>query len=223
VRAYAKNNPGLSPDELRVWHEIHRLIEERSDCEIIFPDWFDQVADNVFADDVFVRRAYPAFAEGTKTVCLIRSFQPDHQQPRAGEMTLDFTDFAVAALIFDRIFVQSLHRQEGSTLEVREAVRVISSRKNRAAAQDLAEYLEISLDSAYERLRLALKAGVIRRANPSEQENRKFYIATPRPRFIPDPAELFDRLKQGPSTVRFVHPRTGEWITYSREKKKESD
>ncbi len=223
VQAYTKDNPGLSAKELRMWNEVHRLIEERSDCEIVFPAWFDKVAENVFTDDIAVRRYYPAFAEACRAVCLIRSFQPDHQEPSNGEMVVDFGDFAVAALIFDRIFVQSLHRQEGSTLEVREAVRVISSRKNHAGAGDLAEYLGISVDSAYERMRQAFKAGVIRRANSPEEDNRKFYVAAPRPRFIPDPEELFQKLKEGTNSVRFVHPRTGQWITYSRGKKKKSD
>jgi hypothetical protein len=223
VRSYTKTAAGLSADELRMWHEVHRLIEERSGSEVIFPNWFDEVAESVFTGDVAVRRYYPAFVEACRTVCLIRSFQTDHQPPRDGKIVLEFADFAVTALMFDRVFVQSLHRHEGSTLEVRQAVKVISSRKGHAGAADLEDYLGISLDSAYERLRLASSAGVIRRANSPEEDNRKFYVPAPRPRFIPDPEELFARLKAGPDSVRFVHPRTGEWITYSREKKRKSD
>jgi hypothetical protein len=219
VQAYTKNSPGLSPDELRVWQAVHRQIEQRADIEVVFGDWFDEIADHVFVGDVTVRRYYPTFVEACRTVCLIRSFQGD-RQATDGKLTLDFTDFAVTALIFDRIFVQSLHGQAGSSLEVREAVKTISYRKQHAGARDLAEYLGISLDAAYARLAQAYKAGVILRANPPEEDNRKFYIAAPRPRFIPDPEELFSRLKKGPNDVRFVHPRTGKWIRYSREKSK---
>jgi hypothetical protein len=56
--------------------------------------------------------------------------------------------------------------------------------------------------------------GVIRRANKSEKTNRKLFLPTPRPRFVPDPAELFKELKALKDTVRFVHPITGEWIVY---------
>ena len=48
----------------------------------------------------------------------------------------------------------------------------------------------ISLDSAYERLRLAFSTGVIRRANAPEEDNRKFYVAAPRPRL---PVEVLPR------------------------------
>jgi predicted ArsR family transcriptional regulator len=89
---------------------------------------------------------------------------------------------------------------------VREAVRRISARKGQVAAKDIAEHMGISMDSAYERLRKALKAGVITRSNAPEEGNRKFLTAAPRPRFIPRPQDLFDQINEGPERVRFVHP-----------------
>ena len=72
------------------------------------------------------------------------------------------------------------------------------------------------MDQAYAKLRYAARVGVIRKANKSEKTNRKAYLSTPRPRFVPDPEKLFRELKiKGP--VRFVHPIKGEWVTYQHE------
>ena len=97
---------------------------------------------------------------------------------------------------------------------------LLRSSGNPVRAEDLARELEISLDRAYTRLREAEKAGVIRRANPPEKDNRKLYLAAPRPRFIPDPEKLFKEVTGAGNKVRFVHPVTGKWITYARESAK---
>jgi hypothetical protein len=132
-------------------------------------------------------------------------------------LEVDFADFAIATLIFDSVFVESLHRNEGSAFETRQAVESISSRHGRPAqARDLARELNVSTDTAYRRLREAEEAGTIRRVNPSEKSNRKFFLAAPRMRFIPDPEKLFQQLKQIPSPVRFVHPLTGKRVVYTR-------
>jgi hypothetical protein len=218
VRAYARQDRTLSEAELQTWQMVHRVIEERADLKIIFPEWYDQVAANVFVDDVIVRRYFPAFVEACRTVSLIRSFQCYPELPESGTITVSFADFAIAALIFDGIFVESLHRKEGSALETRRAIQKACARRNGnpVGAEDLARELEISLDRAYTRLREAEKAGVILRANPPEKDNRKFYRAAPRPRFIPDPEKLFEEVKDVGDRVRFVHPLTGKWTTYSR-------
>jgi hypothetical protein len=207
----------LSEDEQKAWEMVHRLIEERADLEIVFPAWFDAVADSVFVGDVSVRRYYPAFVEACRTVCLIRSFQRDRQPAEGSNVELEFTDFAIAAIIFDRVFVETLRQQEGSALEVRQVVKDISD-SNRGAsvqAEDMARVLGISLDRAYKRLREGVKAGVIRQVNAPEKDNRKLYLPAPRLRFIPDPGELFPELDGVEDEVRFVHPITGNSVTYS--------
>jgi hypothetical protein len=219
VQSYTKKGTGLSPEERRVWRMVHRLLAERADdLEIVFPDWFDEVANSVFAGDVGVRRYYPAFVEACRTVCLIRSFQRDHQQPRDGKLFLNFADFALTALIFERVFIASLRSQEGSALETRKVVKNLSESMDGKPVQasDLAKGQEISLDRAYKVLREAEEAGTITRANDPERDNRKLYLPSPRPRFIPDPEVLFQTLDGVEDGVRFVHPLTGKWITYSR-------
>lgn len=215
VLAYANGCQGLSEDELEVWHNVQRLLERRADnLKIVFPPWFAAVAENVFVEDVSVRRYFPTFVEACRTICLIRSFQREDQPTETAQIQLEFADFAIAALIFESVFVQSLHRQEGSALEVRQAVKEISASKNGEAiqAKDLAERLGVSLDSAYAKLRDAVQAGTVRQVNHPEKDNRKFYLPSRRPRFLPDPEELFQTLRL--NTVLFVHPITGVWVPY---------
>lgn len=229
VRAYAKRSPesqGLSEAELQVWHMVQRLLERRADNhEIVFPPWFDAVAENVFVEDVSVRRYYPTFVEACRTICLIRSFQRGRQPSESGQIQLEFADFAIAELIFERVFVQSLHRQEGSALEVRQAVKEISAAKNGEGvqAEDLAESLGISRHSAYARLREAAQAGTVQRANAPEKGNPKYFLPARRPRFLPDPEELFQTLNCAKDGVRFVHPITRKWITYSRRRERKTE
>jgi hypothetical protein len=135
-------------------------------------------------------------------------------------LELEYADFAVASLIFDSVFIDSLRRQEDSILEVQQTVEAISAANDGkpVRANDLANKLGIPLDRAYARLREAVNAGMVLRVNTPERDNRKFYRAEPRLRFIPDPEKLFQSLDQGENRVRFVHPITGEWITYSRKR-----
>jgi hypothetical protein len=219
VLAYADWCRGLSEEELKVWHTVQRLLERRAtNLKIVFPPWFEAVAENVFVEDVSVRRYFPTFVDACRTICLIRSFQREHQPTEGGQIQLVFADFAIAAMIFERVFVQSLHRQEGSALEVRQAVKEISAAKNGEGvrAEALAERLGIPLHSAYARLREAKQAGTVRQVNEPEKDNRKFYLPAQRPRFLPDPEELFQTLRCAEDEVRFIHPITRKWIRYSR-------
>jgi predicted AAA+ superfamily ATPase len=133
-------------------------------------------------------------------------------------LELEFADFAITTLIFDPVFVESLHLSQASGEATRRVVDEISTRKNRPVeAKDIAHELKISMDKAYSKLRYAEHVGVIRQANRPEKNNRKAYMSTSRRRFVPDPAKLFDELTEVPDTVQFVHPLTGKAIVYSRE------
>jgi DNA primase len=225
VLAQARVSQGLSKEELETWHMVQRLVEQTAaNLKIAFPAWFEKVAESVFVDDVSVRRYFPIFVEACRTVCLIRSFQRDCQARESGQIQLEYADFAIAALIFERVFVQSLHRQEGSSPEVRQVVKEISVSKNGEGvqAEDLAERLGIPLHSAYRKLREAVQAGAVRQVNDPEKDNRKFYLPAERPQFLPDPEEFFKNLNCAEDRVRFVHPIKAEWVTYSRRRGKQS-
>jgi hypothetical protein len=218
VKSYTKKHEALSRREQRTWHMVHRLLNKRVGTRIIFPEWFEEIADRLFVDDLRVRRYYPAFVEACRSVCLIRSFQPHRKRSKDGRLEVDFADFAITALIFDPVFVESLHLDKAAGEAIRRLVNDISARKKRPVdAKDIARKLGISMDKAYAKLRYAAHIGVIRQVNKPQKSNRKGYLSTPRPRFVPDPEKLFRELKDLQGPVRFVHPITGEWVTYRRE------
>jgi hypothetical protein len=189
------------------------------DAKVIFPSWFEEIPRRLFVDDLSVRRYYPAFVEACRTVCLIRSFQPDRKLSRNGDLVVDFADFAITALIFDPVFVETLRLGKAAGEATRRLVDEIFAQKRRPVeAKDVARELGISMDKAYGKLRYAAQVGVIRKANKSEKNNRKAYLSTPRPRFVPDPKRLFQKLKGLGAKVQFVHPITGEWIVYRRKR-----
>ncbi len=218
VKSYTQQREPLSRKELKAWHMVHRLLEERVGTEVIFPSWFDEIPDRLFVDNLSVRRYYPAFVEACRTVCLIRSFQPGRKLSKHGELMVDFADFAITALIFDSVFVESLHLvKRGAGEDTRRLFEKIAAREKRAVeTKDIMSELRISKDRAYSKIRYAKQAGVIRQVNEPQRSNRKSYLPNPRPRFVPDPKRLFRKLKDLDETVRFVHPLTGEPVIYRR-------
>lgn len=133
-------------------------------------------------------------------------------------LEVQFADFAITAIVFDKVFVESLHSARDKATETRTIVERISKRKNSQPvdAMELAKELGISKDSAYERMRRAETAGTIKRVNKPEKGNRKLFLPTPRPRFIPDPEELFQKIPELGNESKFVHPLTGKWVIYRR-------
>jgi predicted transcriptional regulator len=121
-------------------------------------------------------------------------------------------------LIFDPVFVESLHLGKAAGEAIRRDVEAIFAKKKRPVrAKDLARDLGISMGQAYSKLRYAAKVGVIRRANKPEKGNSKLFLPTPRPRFVPDPEELLKELEDL-DDIQFVHPITGKCIVYRRER-----
>jgi predicted transcriptional regulator len=217
AKSYTRQTEGLSEKELRTWHMVQRLLEKRMGIEITLPDWFDKVADRLPVGDLRVRRYFPAFIEACRTVCLIRSFQRP-QSSKENRLTVDFADFAMAAFVFDRIFVGSLSLRKGVNESTRDLIARLSARRERpVGAKHVARELRISMDRAQRMLRTGAAAGVIERANEPEKGNRKLYVAVPPPRFVPDPKRLFRKLRLK-KTVRIIHPITGEEIVYRRKK-----
>lgn len=199
--------------ELEKWRMVHRVLSKTIGTKIAFPKWFEQIAEDTFVGDLRVRRYFPAFVEACSAVCLIRSFQRDHNDSD-GHLEVDFADFAITALIFDRVFVESLHLGAGVGEATRRVVEAISHETGKPVrAKDVARKLNISMDTAYRKLRSAEQAGVIRLASKPEKSNRKKYWALAAPRFVPDPKKLFRQLRLK-EAVSFVHPLTGEQIVY---------
>ena len=128
-------------------------------------------------------------------------------------LVIDFADFAIAAILFESVFVESLHHGSDPDLETRAAVDRLSKRGSRSvSATELGKELGISRHQAYMKLRRALETGLIYRANKPERSNRKYFLPSARPRFLPKPEDLFQRLPELGKEMKFVHPLTGEWV-----------
>jgi hypothetical protein len=130
VKSYTKQGARLSRKEMSAWHMVHLLLAKRAETKVVFPNWFEEeIADRLFVDDLRVRRYYPVFIEACRTICLIRSFQPDRQLSKHGELEVEFSDFAITTLIFDPVFVESLHLGKGAGEDTRRLQRRPASQK----------------------------------------------------------------------------------------------
>jgi hypothetical protein len=219
--SYVSSRRPLSEDELAVWHQAYALIKARADVPVTLPDWFKIVANNVFDGSVTSRRYFPNFVEGCRTIALLRSFEkyPVDEPPR--EIEVDFADFAIATVLFEDVFVDSLQRDGDKNLKTRMAVQEISDANEGTpvTAEQLAEQMSVSMDRAYRLIRDAVDAELIQRANESEKGNLKTYLSAPRPRFIPDPAEILQEIPEVTAPVEFINPLTDEKIRLRRTKK----
>jgi len=221
MEAALEERPGLSEGELQAWHQVQYLLQSRAELPIAFPDWFRTISQSVRNDDVRVRRYFPAFLQACKTVALIRSFKRDEGElQRQGKITVRFTDFALATLIFGPVFAQSLDKASEQEFTTQQHVARISARNDGkpVSANDLARELNISPDKAYSLLRAATDARTISRANQPTRTNLKLYLPATGGSFLPDPEILFHKLRDESSErVKFVHPITCEWTEYRRD------
>lgn len=219
IESALDNRIGLSTKQRRVWHQVQRLLQKRAQFRIEFPDWFKIVARHARSDNLWARRYFTSFLQACRTVALIRSFRRDDRAIRQARIiAVRFSDFAITALIFNPVFAQSLDLADDQDLEVQHHVHRISTRKggNPVRASDLAEHLNVSFDRAYNMLRKAATAGTVFRTNQPARSNLKLYLPARPKSFMPEPAELFLKLKGLRKRVKFVHPLTGEWVTYDR-------
>lgn len=215
VRSAVKEIKPLSQDELGIWRKAHRMLEGRARIPIKLPGWMDEVGERVYVGDIRVRRYFPAFVTACQTVALMRSFQKSRQLPESVEV--DFADFWITTILFESVFVESIHRGSDASLETRCAVEKIVKRKGRGAAvEDLMNEWSMTEGKAYARLREAVKAGTIRRSNKPQKGNKKLFRPMPQPRFLPDPEEFFRQTPGVGDRLNFVHPLNGEWVIMTR-------
>jgi len=225
MEATLDDDGGLQPGEREVWHEVQRLIAKRAaNLRIDKPDWIKDIVPHVRNDNLRARRYFAAYWSACKTVALIRSFRSQGQvEQEPTSITVRFTDLAIAALIFGPVFEQSLDRASDDDLEVRQCVeRLASANGDKAvSARQVALDMGISPDRAYSALRKALEAGSVSRANQPAKSNLKLYLPSKSQPFLPESADLFHKIDGVPTSVKFVHPLTGKWITYDSESENE--
>jgi hypothetical protein len=214
-----EGNQSLSREDLIRWHEVQRLLKSRLKFPVRFPKWLKQVAQSVDTHSIWARRYFPAFLRAVRTVALIRSFRWTNKELRhKSGILVKFSDLAIATLILEPVFAESLGRAEDMDVEVRHRIASLSAERDGKAvsAWDLSQNMNISIDKAYGMIRGAIAAGTIHRANSPVKANRKLYLPSPHLGFLPNPEEMFKALTEGPERVRFVHPFTGKRVVYER-------
>jgi hypothetical protein len=83
----------LTEQDLAVWFEVQRLIEERCHIEVVLPQWLEIVIEQMFHDHR-AERHLPAFLTMWKAMTIVRSFAEDIQ-PKSS-IRADFLSFAAA-------------------------------------------------------------------------------------------------------------------------------
>ena len=213
----SKTAPEIDDDQLADWHGLQAVLAERAKLPFEFEHWRAHLAENVWNKDVRIRRYFPAFEGLARSVCLLRSFRfSDQHLHDAGKHRVTFVDFAVANLISNTAFSQSLSSPTEDDSELQRALLRISDRQDGAGvnAVDLAKELGISEHRAYRRLKRAHEARNIERANKSERGNRKLYLPAAPVQMLPDPQTIFRLLDL--KEVSFRHPITGQLVRYRK-------
>lgn len=127
---------------------------------------------------------------------------------------IEFEDFCVAEIIFEPAFEESLHRGADDTMNTRQTIEKLAKGKKGIAvgAGELASELGISIHKAYAKIRNAADCGAIFQANAPERANKKLFLPSPQPRFIPSPEEVLAKIPAVGEYTRFIHPFTSEWV-----------
>lgn len=218
IAASTIEEPKPSQHEIQGWHAAHALIQQQAQKTLVLPDWLHEATELVNTADLRARRYFPAFITGCKSIALLRSFRRKAAKDHDSEtINVRFSDYALAALIFQPVFEASLLGNDNRNISTRDAIKDITTRKRLGAdVNDLMGALGVEKDDAYARLRAAEGARLIRRANAPERGNRKLYLPAPSSCLIPDAERVFRRFPEIGERVRLRHPITGEWIVYER-------
>jgi hypothetical protein len=210
----------IKDTELEAWHGLQAVLTERAKLPIEFGEWRKALLSSVWAEDVRVRRYYPAFEDLCAVVTLLRSLRFNEDElAKKQKHVVTFTDFAITNLLSNDAFSQSLSCPDEEDAELQTAIKRTSERRKGAgvSAKDVANDLGISHDSAYRRIREALERGAIARANKSEEANRKLYLPLKPVQMLPNPETVFQELDL--PTVTFAHPVTGNIVRYEKRRK----
>jgi hypothetical protein len=90
-------------DEIAVWVEVQRLVQERSDVPILLPDWEEVVIEQACLDERTARHI-PAFLQAWKTMALLRSFGADKERRRLELLQASFEDLAATSMLLRGVF-----------------------------------------------------------------------------------------------------------------------
>jgi hypothetical protein len=132
-------------------------------------------------------------------------------------LEVGFADFAIAHILLDSVISESLHHEGEQTLDTAQCIRTLTEGSGEGVRiQEVADAMGIPYKRAAERVQEAEHAGLIHQANAPEVRNVKRFVATSPQQLLPDPKELFQKVRLN-TPCSFHHPLTGELVVYQPE------
>jgi|SRR5579862_3812617 len=96
----------LDDDEIEMWREVQRLLQQQAKRRVVLPDWADVMGEQIH--DVRGRRYLPVFLRAWRTMATLRSIgQHAPEGDMIGEQNMllaSFEDLAVTSLLVRRVF-----------------------------------------------------------------------------------------------------------------------
>lgn len=94
----------MDEGEFGRWHQVQKLIQERAQRGIAFPEWADLVVEHSCAKDRTAEHL-PAFLQAWKTMSALRSLERENEEIlRPGQSHATFEDFAATGLLLRKVF-----------------------------------------------------------------------------------------------------------------------
>jgi hypothetical protein len=101
--------------DVETWHGVARLLQERAQVPIIFPEWEQVLIELVIKRDDKALRHIPALMQLWRTISLIRSFQFEKNDD-AAEIKATFEDLLVTILLGKKLFREGTWLPPGAQL-----------------------------------------------------------------------------------------------------------
>jgi hypothetical protein len=107
---------------------------------------------------------------------------------------------------------------DNESIDTRNALEAIAATQDGKAVnqEQVAQYLQISANKAYAKLRSAREAGFIVQVNQPEKSNIKRYLPAPRPRFVPDPKDVFTKIGGLKKPILMINPISGKEVRFTK-------
>jgi hypothetical protein len=93
----------LDDEELMIWFEVQRLVQERGKAKVVLPDWTDVVIEHACQNERAALHL-PAFLESWKTMTLLRSFRRDRDGQQLETLRPNFGDLAATGMLLSGVF-----------------------------------------------------------------------------------------------------------------------
>lgn len=218
VKAQIKGKPKVLKSDVAVWREAVRLLAQY-EPEARFPDWFGFVATKLPVAQVRVRRDWKRFLAFLKVIAKCRTWSDSKLHPK--KVTVDFADYCAGYALLEKAFASTVYGLPERTLSVARACRTLYTRFQRpVTAKELAGWLRWKESLVYKYVAKAVKASLIKHEAGTTQTNLKRLIPVPGPPkiFLPSPHHVFAENPQIGKTASYVHPISGQTVTFDRKK-----